>query len=111
AFLALVLSFMFLLTGLDAAPDLSDEGFLWYGALKAQVGQVPIRDFQAYDPGRYYWTAGWFGVFGHDLLALRLATWLFQALGLFLALLAARRATRSVWASAFMAMLILPWMT
>jgi len=68
--------------------DLTDEGFVWYGARMVNQGRVPIRDFYAYDPGRYYLTAWIMQFFGDDgLITSRIAEALMQGLGLFLALL------------------------
>lgn len=67
--------------------NLSDEAFLWYGSAAVDHGQVPIRDFYAYDPGRYYFTALVMQLVGNDgIIASRIAEALVQGLGLFLAL-------------------------
>lgn len=69
--------------------DLGDEGFIWYGALAAARGEVPLRDFRSYDPGWSYWIAGVFALVGRDgFVAVRLAA----AVALAAALLAILRA-------------------
>ncbi|MBD1878312.1 hypothetical protein [Coleofasciculus sp. FACHB-T130] len=91
--------------------NLGDEGFLWYGTIHTALGEVPIRDFQSYDPGRYYWGAAWFKIFGNDsILSLRISTAIFQTIGLAFGLLSLKRVTQSWWLLAIEGLLLLLWM-
>jgi hypothetical protein len=86
--------------------NLSEEGFLWYGSIQTSCGQIPIRDFESYDPGRYYWAAFWMLLFGRGIISLRFSLMIFRIIGLTLGLLALRRVIRS-WEVLFVAGLIL----
>jgi len=89
---------------------LLDEGWLWYGAWRTGLGEVPIRDFWSYDPGRYYWVAGWSMLFGHGIIGLRASVAVFQFLGLIFGLLALRRLTASWCLLAVFGGLLLVWL-
>jgi hypothetical protein len=94
----------------DIGVYLGDEGYLWYGVQRTLAGEVPLRDFQSYDPGRYYWCA-LFGLVGGDgLLTERAAAAAFQAVGLVFALLVASRVVRSRLALAAWGLLFWGWM-
>jgi hypothetical protein len=67
--------------------SLADEGYLWYGAQRTLLGEVPIRDFMSYDPGRYYWSALFMNFWGDNgIIALRFGIACFQFIGLATAL-------------------------
>ncbi len=106
---AALVSASFLLQGYIGV-DLADEGFLWYGTWRTALGEVPIRDFQSYDPGRYYWGALWSGALGTGLLALRASSAVFQFLGLTFGLLVLRRLTWNSWFLLVTGTLLLVWM-
>lgn len=93
----------------NGAMHLQDEGFLWYGVEHTLRGEVPMRDFRSYDPGRYYWCAAWAAIFGDGFLALRLSCALFQAVGLTFGLLAARRAVHNRWMLVPIAVILAAW--
>lgn len=91
--------------------NLGDEGFLWYGVQQTVRGSVPIRDFQAYDPGRYYWCAIFSFIFGDKLISVRLAEAAFQVIGLVCGMAAARRVTSALGVLALTAFILAVWMT
>lgn len=101
---------MFLLQG-RLGVNLQDEAFLWYGAIRTHAGELPLRDFRAYDPGRYFWCAGWMSLFGDGLVAVRGAGWAFAALGTTAGLLVASRTTRNVAWLAIAGAVLVAWMS
>ncbi len=63
--------------------SMSDEGFLWYGAQKVLTGEVPFRDFDSYDIGRYYWSATFMRLLDDNgIVTVRIAAIVFQAMAL-----------------------------
>jgi hypothetical protein len=90
---------------------LYDEGYLWYGTIRTALGEIPVRDFQAYDPGRYYWGALWFKLLRNDgILALRISQAVFQFVGLSVAFLLLRRVLRSWLPLITAGVILLVWM-
>ena len=106
----LIVILVFFLQG-NVSFNIPDEGFLWYGTVRTALGEVPVRDFQSYEPGRYYWGALWFKLLRNDgLLALRFSQTAFQFVGLSLALLLLRRVCNSWLAVICAALILVRWM-
>ncbi|MCZ2846157.1 MAG: hypothetical protein O2U61_06660, partial [Candidatus Bathyarchaeota archaeon] len=49
-----------------------DEGLLINGAMRALSGEIPLKDFHQYTPGRFYLLALWFLLFGKSIAVERL---------------------------------------
>ncbi|MBF0175745.1 MAG: hypothetical protein HQL63_02680 [Magnetococcales bacterium] len=98
----------------DQGLNLADEGFLWYGAQRVLLGEVPLRDFMAYDPGRYYGLSilmGWWG--DNGIVAMRGGVEMFRAMGLLIGLqvLVGTIRVRSTRFLILSAMTLLTWMS
>jgi hypothetical protein len=80
---AVVLASGYYALGGNRGFDMADTGFLWYGVQRTALGEVPIRDFASYDPGRYYGLAALVQLQGDDgFLALRRAQAVFHGFAL-----------------------------
>ena len=105
----LVTWWMFVLQG-QIGFSLWDEGFLWYGVQRIVQGELPIRDFFAYDVGRYLWLALGMTVWGDNgLVAFRFGLATMQIVVLMSALLLFRRTTLSLWAIPIVSLVISLW--
>jgi hypothetical protein len=110
ALLTVGLSVAYFFVNGNVDPGLADEGYLWYGVEALKAGFIPIRDFQAYDPGRYCWVAVCSLIFGNSLLGVRAGCLLFQCVGVFCGLLAARRISEDRRFLLLTAMTLILWM-
>ncbi|MDI6797527.1 MAG: hypothetical protein QMD09_11300, partial [Desulfatibacillaceae bacterium] len=89
--------------------NLADEGYLWYGVLRTVAGEMPLRDFQAYEPGRYYILAGLSVFFGQGLVGLRAGLALFAFAGILFALLAFARTRPPLFAFVLFGLVCAAW--
>ena len=108
--LATVLVGLFFLPGINTDLNLADEGYLWHGTLKVLEGKIPIRDFRAYDPGRYYWCALWMLFFGRSLLSLRAIMLVTQILALTTGMLTVYMVTANNLSTLLAGLAIIVWM-
>ncbi|PWV99055.1 hypothetical protein DFR52_104346 [Hoeflea marina] len=90
--------------------NLGDEGYLVYGTQAVLRGEVPIRDFRAYDPARYYWCALWCRLLGPGILTVRVSMAVVQAGSLALIVLVVGHATNSAMVAALAGCVSLCWM-
>lgn len=72
--------------------DLWDEGFFWYGAQRVTFGEVPLRDYMAYDIGRYYWSGAFLWLLGDlGIVTLRYSVVILQVIAVFISMAAIQK--------------------
>jgi hypothetical protein len=77
--------------------NIADGGFLWYGAERTLAGDVPLRDFMAYDPGRYWLVAMFMAaVRDHGMVTLRAWMYLVEAVAVCLVVVTVARSSTRV---------------
>jgi hypothetical protein len=92
---------------------LADEGLQWYGSQRVLAGDVPLRDFLGYDPGRYYWSAAVMALLhSYGVVGVNIAAGLFGAIGLWIAfrLLYRDRPHPDPWSYTIIVVTFLVWM-
>lgn len=83
-FSVLLVTISFFLQG-HISFNMFDEGALWYESLRILKGDVPLLDYNSYDPGRYYLSAFFMKIFeDHGIITLRIILSLIQVFGLFI---------------------------
>lgn len=92
------LAALWFITGCFLELNTADEGYLWDGVLKTLDGEMPMRDFAAYDPARYWWCAAWMKIVGRGIFGLRFACAAAAAVGLSACVAAASRITSNRYA-------------
>lgn len=112
----LIVTSVFILFILQGHTGLSfaDEGFLWYGAQRVMLGEVPLRDFMAYDIGRYYWSAIFMSMWGNNgIIGLRVGLAFFQIGTLLVGLTVLMRSSKkqNIFFSLLALITLLVWMT
>ncbi|MEO0667965.1 MAG: hypothetical protein AAFZ99_08625 [Pseudomonadota bacterium] len=90
--------------------NLSDEGYLVYGTMRLLEGDVPIRDFRAYDPARYYWCALWFWLLGPGFIAARVSMAVLSFGSVLMIVLLGVHITQSAVVGALLGCVSLGWM-
>jgi hypothetical protein len=88
---------------------LHDDGFVWYGVWRVSLGELPMRDFQSYDPGRYYWIAAWQWLLRSDVPAMRAADAVFAGVGVAFSVLMSRRVLDRTWQVLLMSGVVTLW--
>lgn len=93
--------------------NLLDEGYLMMSSLRVLHGEVQYIDFQNnYGPGRFFFLAALFRLFGENFLVTRAAWAVLYAFAAVITYFIARRATRPSVAAVAAAMIVLtrcPW--
>ena len=87
-----------------------DEAHLWYGAQRMGHGDLPLRDFQSYDPGRYVLLHLAGLLFGQTPLVWRFAATLCAGLSVFFTVLLVHRFDRRPWVLALTAVTFTLWL-
>jgi hypothetical protein len=73
ALLLLVVTFVYLIPGINQPVNIYDEGIITYSAVRVMQGQVPYRDFWSiYSPAQFYGLAAAFRLFGTTIQVERL---------------------------------------